>query len=138
LRWTASCIRLFPPAGQPVAQQFLQRGKHHSSPAVAVRHVHCLHVAQVSCSKLSVCGWNSQDVSAVCVPWMQYVEKMKVEVLENLRHLGHAPGVQFDEAPPDAMLPDYELPEQLAPLVSIWRCWLRWAHCVAKCVIPAE
>lgn len=39
---------------------------------------------------------------------MQYVEKMKVEVLENLRHLGHAPGVQFAEVPPDSMLPDYE------------------------------
>lgn len=39
---------------------------------------------------------------------MQYVEKMKTEVLENLRHLAYAPGVQFNEVPPDSMLPDYE------------------------------
>lgn len=42
---------------------------------------------------------------------MQYVEKMLVVVLENLRHLGHAPGVQFQEVAPDSMLADYELPD---------------------------
>uniref|UniRef100_A0A383VF20 Histone deacetylase n=1 Tax=Tetradesmus obliquus TaxID=3088 RepID=A0A383VF20_TETOB len=40
-----------------------------------------------------------------------HVEKMRIEVLENLRHLAHAPGVQFHEVAPDAMLPDYELPD---------------------------
>jgi hypothetical protein len=37
---------------------------------------------------------------------MQHVEKMMIEVLENLRHLAHAPGVQFQEVAPDSMLPD--------------------------------
>ncbi len=46
---------------------------------------------------------------AVC--HLQYVEKMKIEILENLRHLAHAPGVQFEEVAPDSMLPDYELPD---------------------------
>ncbi|WIA14112.1 hypothetical protein OEZ85_002657 [Tetradesmus obliquus] len=40
-----------------------------------------------------------------------HVEKMRIEVLENLRHLAHAPGVQFHEVAPDSMLPDYELPD---------------------------
>ncbi|KAF8061327.1 HDA9 [Scenedesmus sp. PABB004] len=44
-----------------------------------------------------------------------YVERMRVEVLENLRHLGAAPGVQFAEVPPDAMLPEYELPDGPGP-----------------------
>ena len=41
----------------------------------------------------------------------QQVEKLRIEVLENLRHLAHAPGVQFSEVPPDAMLGHYELDE---------------------------
>jgi hypothetical protein len=42
---------------------------------------------------------------------LQYVEKLKAEILENLRHLSHAPGVGFAERPPDGALPDYEPPE---------------------------
>jgi hypothetical protein len=42
---------------------------------------------------------------------LQYVEKLKQEILENLRHMAHAPGVAMHEAPPDNMLPSYELVE---------------------------
>ena len=41
----------------------------------------------------------------------KHVERLRVEILENLRHLAHAPGVQFSEVPPDAMLGQYELDE---------------------------
>eukprot|EP00879_Flechtneria_rotunda_P029411 GHRR01031814.1.p1 GENE.GHRR01031814.1~~GHRR01031814.1.p1 ORF type:complete len:398 (+),score=95.05 GHRR01031814.1:808-2001(+) len=40
-----------------------------------------------------------------------FIEKMKIEILENLRHLAHAPSVQFNEVAPDSMLPDYEPPD---------------------------
>jgi hypothetical protein len=45
---------------------------------------------------------------------------MQIEVLKNLRHLAHAPGVQFQEVVPDSMLPDYEL---LHPLLRLRWCW---------------
>jgi histone deacetylase 1/2 len=38
----------------------------------------------------------------------QAVDRIKAEVLENLRALAHAPGVQFHELPPEARLPTYE------------------------------
>jgi hypothetical protein len=46
---------------------------------------------------------------------VQAIERMRIEVLENLRHLAAAPGVAFAEVPPDAMLPEYELPDVPAP-----------------------
>lgn len=33
----------------------------------------------------------------VCAAALQYIERMKIDILENLRHLAAAPGVQFDE-----------------------------------------
>jgi hypothetical protein len=32
-----------------------------------------------------------------CCPHTQYIERMKIDILENLRHLSHAPGLQFKE-----------------------------------------
>jgi hypothetical protein len=38
-----------------------------------------------------------------------YVERLRAEIIQNVRNLKHAPGTQFEEAPPEAMLPQYEL-----------------------------
>ncbi|GBF99104.1 histone deacetylase [Raphidocelis subcapitata] len=39
----------------------------------------------------------------------QYVERLRNEIIANIKHLEHAPGTQFEEVPPEAMLPQYEL-----------------------------
>jgi hypothetical protein len=33
----------------------------------------------------------------LCCVHTQYIERMKIDILENLRHLAHAPGLQFKE-----------------------------------------
>eukprot|EP00899_Mesostigma_viride_P021228 jgi/Mesvir1/29106/Mv18412-RA.1 len=37
-----------------------------------------------------------------------YLASIKVQILENLRHLAHAPSVQMHEVPPDYYIPDYD------------------------------
>eukprot|EP00898_Chlorokybus_atmophyticus_P006404 jgi/Chlat1/6765/Chrsp50S06460 len=37
-----------------------------------------------------------------------YMNNIKQQVFENLRHLAHAPSVQMQEVPPDFMIPDYD------------------------------
>ncbi|KMZ72406.1 Histone deacetylase 9 [Zostera marina] len=41
-----------------------------------------------------------------------YLSSIKVQILESLRHLQHAPGVQMHEVPPDFYLPDFNEDEQ--------------------------
>ncbi|KAK9734534.1 hypothetical protein RND81_04G146300 [Saponaria officinalis] len=38
----------------------------------------------------------------------QYLSSIKTEVMENLRHIQHAPSVQMQEVPPDFYIPDLE------------------------------
>lgn len=39
----------------------------------------------------------------------QAVEKLRIEIMENLRHLAHAPAVSMHELPPDGQLQYYDL-----------------------------
>ncbi|EIE27745.1 class I RPD3 type histone deacetylase protein [Coccomyxa subellipsoidea C-169] len=40
------------------------------------------------------------------------IERIKREVLENLRELAHTPSVQMHEAPPDTYVPEYDIEEE--------------------------
>lgn len=53
----------------------------------------CSHAA--SKVQLMVCA--QRMLWCVCAAALQYIERMKIDILENLRHLAAAPGVQFDE-----------------------------------------
>ena len=39
----------------------------------------------------------------------QEVDRITSEVMENLRYLSHAPGVQMPSFPPQSMLPTYDI-----------------------------
>ncbi|CAI0398228.1 unnamed protein product [Linum tenue] len=41
-----------------------------------------------------------------------YLSTIKVQVMENLRHIQHAPSVQMQEVPPDFYIPDFDEDEQ--------------------------
>ncbi|CAL1367097.1 unnamed protein product [Linum trigynum] len=41
-----------------------------------------------------------------------YLSTIKVQVMENMRHIQHAPSVQMQEVPPDFHIPDFDEDEQ--------------------------